>query len=293
MTMNVLVNPGGGSAAEDPLPPVREALSGQDVAVERVEGPDLAHRVEELIAEGATCIVAAGGDGTISAVAGALSGTDVALGILPLGTLNHLARDLNIPFNLDEAAAILRSGERRSIDMAEVNGRPFVNNSAIGLYPLMVIDREAQQHRLRRSKRLAMLVAGVRTLARFRHYRLLLRINGNEAEQEDTPLLFVGNNEYRLDLSAPGCRDRLDNGRLSVFVMRTKSRLGMFAAIVRALFNRPRDDDMIRLEDVKTLEVRSSRAPLTISIDGETLQLAAPLIYRTWPKALTVIAPRA
>ncbi len=293
MTMNVLVNPGGGSAADDPLAPVRDALAGQDASVELVEGPDLVDRVAQLIAKGATCIVAAGGDGTISAVAGALAGTDVALGILPLGTLNHLARDLGIPFDLEEAASILQSGERRLIDLAEVNDRLFVNNSAIGLYPLMVIDREAQQHRLGRSKRLAMIVAGVRTLVRFRHYRLSLRINGTETEQEETPLLFVGNNDYRLDIAAAGCRDRLDDGRLSVFVMRKKSRLGMFTAMIRALFNRARDDDMIRLDDVTTLEVQSRRTPLTISSDGETLQLATPLIYRIRPKALTVIAPRA
>ena len=87
-----------------------------------------------------------------------------------------------------------------------MNGRIFINNSAIGLYPLMVIDRDQQRKRLGRSKRLAMLVASARTLARFSHQRLTLTVN-DEKERVDTPLLFVGNNEYRIDLGAPGQRE--------------------------------------------------------------------------------------
>src|SRR6476661_7433687 len=115
-----------------------------------------------------------GGDGTISAAASAVVGTETVLGILPLGTLNHFARDLGIPADLDEAAKLIASGKDRRVDVAEMNDRIFINNSAIGLYPLMVRDRDVQRKRLGRSKRLAMIVASVRTLARFNHQRLTL-----------------------------------------------------------------------------------------------------------------------
>src|SRR6185503_9048517 len=118
------------------------------------------------------------------------------LGILPLGTLNHFARDLGLPADLDEAAKLIAGRNGRRVDIGEMNDRVFINNSAIGLYPLMVVDRDLQRRRLGRSKRLAMLVASVRTLVRFNHQRLTLTVNDRKA-QVDTPLLFVGNNDYR------------------------------------------------------------------------------------------------
>ena len=146
------------------------------------------------------------------------------LGILPLGTLNHFARDLGIPTDLEEAAKLIAGRKQRQVDVAEMNERIFINNSAIGLYPLMVIDRDVQQRRLGRSKRLAMIVASLRTLVRFNHHRLTLTVNDEHTGKIDTPLLFVGNNDYRIDIGAPGERESLDDGELCVLVMRKKTR---------------------------------------------------------------------
>src|SRR4029079_5870668 len=121
--------------------------------------------------------------------------------------------------DVDEAAAAIASGTERQVDVGEMNGRIFINNSAIGLYPLMIVDRDMQRRRLGRSKRLAMIVASLRTLARFNHQRLTLTVNDDKA-RVDTPLRFVGNNDYRIDLGAPGQRESIDDGTLSVFVMR-------------------------------------------------------------------------
>ena len=293
MTLPVLINPGGGSAGNDAADRVRAALdrAGIAAAIELVPGPKLAARATELAAGGARIIVAAGGDGTLSTVGGALAGTDCALGILPLGTLNHLARDLGISFDLDQAAAILVAGHRRRIDVAEVNGRSFVNNSAIGLYPLMVADRDGQQQRLGRSKKAAMLIAGLRTLITFHHHRLSLTINDGEHAMIDTPLLFVGNNIYRRTMPRTGYRDRLDDGRLSVTVARKAGRLGLARAMLASLFGRSSPDQLIELDNVTSLRVASRRSHLTVSCDGETVQLAPPLDYRIRPKALLVIGP--
>jgi diacylglycerol kinase family enzyme len=176
------------------------------------------------------------------------------------------------------------------VDVAEMNGRIFINNSAIGLYPLMVVDRDLQRKRLGRSKRLAMIVASLRTLARFNHQRLTLSVN-NQKERIDTPLLFVGNNDYRIDVRAPGRRERLDGGELSVFVMRKSTRRGLIAASLRALFNRAREDDMVRIGQVERLRVSSHRAALPVSLDGEVVREEPPLDYRIRKKALRVIAP--
>jgi diacylglycerol kinase family enzyme len=283
---------GGKTRGQEDAEEIRTALADAGVKsrVELLDGGGIVEQAQAAVEEGADLLIVGGGDGSVSAAAGVLAGTNTRLGILPLGTLNHFARDLGIPTELAGAAELIANGPTRRLDVAEVNGRIFVNNSAIGLYPLMVIDRDQQRKRLGRSKRLAMLVASARTLARFNHYRLTLTVNDEKA-RIDTPLLFVGNNDYRIDLRAPGRRKSLEDGRLSVFVMRKKTRRGLIAASIRALANRTRNDDMVRLEDVERLLVESRRKHLVISVDGEVESMSAPLDYRVRKAALNVIAP--
>ena len=292
--VSILVNGKGGAASRDPdiakTVAMALAAAGLKAKVELIDGGECEVRAKAIAERGDKLVVVGGGDGTISAAASALLGTKTALGILPLGTLNHFARDLGIPTELEEAAALIATGKPRPVDVAEMNGRVFINNSAIGLYPLMVLDRDAQQRKLGRSKRLAVVVASIRTLARFNHQRLTLTVN-DEKEQIDTPLLFVGNNDYRLDLGGPGQRDSIEDGRLSVFVMRKKTRRGLVAAMIRVLIDRPRPDDMVALENVQRLRVSSHRSSLAVSLDGEVVGAKPPLDYKVRAKALRVIAP--
>ncbi len=289
----VCVNRSSGAAArsEREADEIRAALASAGIKgrVELLDGAAIAEQAKKAAEAGTELIVVGGGDGTISAAAGALAGTGTSLGILPLGTLNHFARDLGIPMKLDEAAQVIAAGQTRVVDVAEVNGRTFINNSAIGLYPLMVIDRDLQQQRLGRSKRFAMVVAALRTLARFHHDRLTLTVNDEQARL-DTPLLFVGNNDYRIDIGAPGHRGSLQDGKLCVLVMRKKTRRGLIAASIRALLNRTRPDDMVRLDDVARLRVASRRTHLPFSVDGEVTALTSPLDYKVRKRALKVIA---
>jgi diacylglycerol kinase family enzyme len=291
--ITILLNRGGGAVAADPqiAGKVRKAFKAAkiDARVETIDGGDYEMRCRAIAMRGDELLVVGGGDGSISAAASALAGSKTALGILPLGTLNHFARDLGLPTDIAEAAQLIARGRKRRVDVAEMNDHIFINNSAIGLYPLMVIDRDQQRKRLGRSKRLAMIVASVRTLVRFNHQRLTLTIN-DEKERIDTPLLFVGNNDYRIDLGAPGQRESLDDGTLSVFVMRKKTRGGLIAASIRALFNRSRDDDMEKIDGVQRLRVGSHRSMLAVSLDGEVVHAAPPLDYKIRKRALRVIA---
>jgi YegS/Rv2252/BmrU family lipid kinase len=290
----VLLNRGGGAIAADRkvVDEVEAALqaAGIPAKVELIAGSEFEVRAKAVADRGDRMLIVGGGDGTVSAAASALIGTETALGILALGTLNHFARDLGIPTAVDEAARVIAAGAVRRVDVAEMNGKVFINNSAIGLYPLMVVDRDLPRKRLGRSKRLAMIVASIRTLARFNHQRLTLTVNDDQ-KRVDTPLLFVGNNDYRTDLRAPGQRDSLDDGQLSVMVMRKNTRRGLIAASIRALFGRSRPDDMVRIDGVDRLRVSSRRSQLAVSLDGEVISAGPPLDYRIRKKALRVIAP--
>jgi diacylglycerol kinase family enzyme len=290
----VLLNRDGGAVRADPqiASRVGQALvaAGLAAEIELVAGGECEVRCRAIAERGDPLLIVGGGDGTVSAAASALVGSRTKLGILPLGTLNHFSRDLGLPADVAEAAAIIAAGNERCVDVAEMNGQIFINNSAIGLYPLMVVDRDLQRKRLGRSKRLAMAVAAARTLVRFGHQRLTLSVN-DELERVDTPLLFVGNNAYRIDLGAPGRRENLEDGELCVMVMRKKTRRGFIAATIRALFNRARADDMERIGGVERLRVSSRKSHLMVALDGEVVSAAPPLDYKIRKRALRVIAP--
>jgi YegS/Rv2252/BmrU family lipid kinase len=287
-----LVNKSGGSFTEGIAERIGEALvaAGVDSEIMLVEGKDCAARAADHVKKGVELIIAAGGDGTMGSVAGELSGSKAVMGIMPLGTLNHFARDLGIRFDIAEAAKVIAQAKTRKVDIAEVNGHTFINNASIGLYPLMVMDRDGQRKRLGRSKRLAMLVASLRTMARFHSRRLTLSTDGGEAKV-DTPLLFVGNNDYQVALPSAGRREALDDGELCVMVMRSKSLPGFLAAIGRALIGIKRREEMVRVSGVKELKVDSPRSHLSVAMDGETVSLKPPLVFRIRPGALNVIAP--
>ncbi len=242
------------------------------------------------LAGGAPVVVAGGGDGTINAVASVLAGTGVAFGVLPMGTLNHFAKDLGIPLALEEAVATVVHGARKRIDVGEVNGRIFINNSSLGLYPDIVRDRERQQRRLGRGKWLAACWATVGALKRYPFLTVRLRLD--EAERvRSTPFVFIGNNEYTMEGFNIGERAAIDRGRLSLYVAQRPGRLGLMRLAWRALFGhlaQERDFDVL---SAASIEIETGRKRLRVATDGEVTVMLTPLRYRIRPAALSVIVP--
>jgi diacylglycerol kinase family enzyme len=233
-------------------------------------------------------LVVAGGDGTISAVAGVLAGTGTPLGILPLGTLNHFAKDLGLPLEVDAAAGIIASGKSREVDVAELNGSVFVNNSSVGLYPFMVERRNAHQHRLGVGKLLATLPALFETLGGASWHRLDIAAAG-ERQRIRTPCVFVGNNSYEVDLKALASRTRLDRGELDIHIVRQQSRLGVLLLPIKialGIVNPQRDVETFQSTDLEIVSRR--RRSLSVSLDGEVVRMETPLRYRSRPGALRV-----
>lgn len=295
MKVRVIVNKGGGTATgdEEEAARIAAAFATHDVEADiRLTDPaDLPEAFRDAAAAaGLDAVVAGGGDGTVSCAAGHLAGTGRPLGILPLGTLNHLARDAGIPNGIEAAAAVIAAGNAEAIDVADVNGRTFVNNSSVGLYPDMVRLREAQQERTGRSKRLAMLSAGLASLRSFRRHRLWISAPGLEAPMR-TPLLFVGSNRYQVNLLALGRRERLDEGVLCLYAIRARSRAHLLWAGIRGLFGRLDQQRDFVTAYVGEAEIASDRPALTLSVDGETVRMETPLRYRIRPQALMLIVP--
>jgi diacylglycerol kinase family enzyme len=234
-------------------------------------------------------IVAGGGDGTIHTVASAGAGTDIPLGIIPLGTLNHFAKDLKIPLAVEDAVAVISGGVHRLVDVGEVNGEIFINNSSIGIYPYVVLDRDRRRKRQGLSKWPAMIMAGFRAFWNLPLHRLRIRAQ-NWQEACRSPCVFIGNNEYHLKGSSFGSRERLDDGELCLFVARQQSRLALLWVAVRCVAGLVDQSDL-RTVATPAVEVSSRRKRLLVAFDGEIQWMQTPLHYRTRPAALRVLVP--
>ncbi|GAB2875406.1 diacylglycerol kinase family protein [Pseudoduganella ginsengisoli] len=258
----------------------------------------LAHSGTELIeaaqaarARGVAMVAAGGGDGTINAVASVLVDTPVRFGVLPLGTLNHFAKDLRIPLDLDGAIANLAHGRPARVDVGEVNGRIFLNNSSLGLYPDIVRDRERQQRRLGRGKWLAFCWAALAALKRYPFLSVRLDIDG-AAHARRTPFVFIGNNVYQMQGLNIGERERLDSGVLSLYVAQRPTRLGLVRLACNALMGRLAQQRDFDVATARELTIDSRKMRLRVATDGEVTIMQPPLAYRIRPGALTVVAPR-
>lgn len=255
-------------------------------------GEELEEMARRALSNGALALVAGGGDGTISALASLVVGTEKALGVLPLGTLNHFAKDLRIPLELDAAAAVVCEGHVARVDAGEVNGRVFINNSSLGLYPRIVRRREKMQAREGSGKWPAFARAALAVLRRYPFLRVRLNADGREIVRL-TPFVLIGNNEYEMDGLSLGGRRRLDSGRLSLYVAHRTGRLGLLWLAVRALFGRlreARDFDALSAEEIWVGTPRPRKLP--VAIDGEVTLMKTPLHYRALPGALRVITPK-
>lgn len=283
---------GGPQELERAIVEAFEAVGGR-VAVHLVEPQHLA---DEVLARWTAtpqprAVVVAGGDGTVGGIAATAADHEVVLGVLPLGTFNHFAKDLGIPTDLDGAAAALVGGEVRRVDLAEVNGRAFVNNSVLGTYPEMVAVRDQVREQRGWGKVRAVPVAAALVARRFPLHRLDLEGPGYRRSRVRTPLLFVGNGIYDNGVGGQPERGALDDGLLGVAVARATTRLGFLRAMLRGLVRGA--DAVGELETVElaglVVHVRSKR--IRVAFDGEVDELVPPLRYRVRPGALQVLAP--
>lgn len=271
---------------------LHDALSaaGNAVQVEIVDPVDLSAAVANALAGEPDAIIVGGGDGTIRSAATILKGSPVALGILPLGTLNRLARDLGIPLDLEQAAASLGSASVRQIDMAELNGRPFLCNSLIGLPPIYSRQRQRQrgQPLLPRIRGYASVL---RHIARSRRKLTIMVDDGSERRKVRALSIAISNNVYADAAGLMLRRPDLAGGVLGVYVSRHENGLGMAMAFLRAMLGRWRSDPNLEASIAHTLEISTRKPALRVSSDGEVEIIETPLRYRTLPKALRVLAP--
>ncbi|HEV7506256.1 MAG TPA: diacylglycerol kinase family protein [Thermoanaerobaculia bacterium] len=296
MRVTVLVNRGSGTVKKKKLTAqsLREMFreAGVEADVRLLPGRQIQEAARDAVKEGTEAVVAGGGDGTIRSVAAVLIGGKVPLGVLPLGTMNHFAVDLKIPNDLAGAVKVIAEGSAQAIDVGEVNGEIFLNNSSIGFYPPIVQARDQEMRHSKLNKWVAMAVATFKLMPKLSPLHLRIS-SGDWQVDRKTEVLFVGNSEYRMSALDHGAPGRLEgDGFLCVYVAHTGSRLALFGLALAGLF---RDVKQTRsVEDWKLRElrvdIRQTRA-IPVSFDGEVSTLRSPLLFRKRVGDLRVIAP--
>jgi len=237
-------------------------------------------------------VVAAGGDGTINAVAEATLGSGCPFGVIPLGTFNYFSRAHGIPSDVQAACQMLLASRAFEVQVGLVNDRVFLVNGSIGLYPELLEDREEAKHQLGRSRWVA-LGAALATLLR-PHRSLLIEVEAKgRRETTVTPAVFVGNN--RLQLARVGIPEGelVERHRLVAVVLRPVGLLGMLGLIVRAIFGRLGEGERVRSFAFERMTVRSrfGTRPFKVATDGEVEELTSPLTFRIAPHPLLLLRP--
>ena len=253
-------------------------------------GGSLTDETDRAVAEGFGIIVAAGGDGTICAVASRLVGSGRTMGLLPMGTFNFFARGLGVPEDVDEAIDLVATGTPRTVSVGEVNGRVFLNNASLGLYPAILQQREGTYRRWGRS-RLAAHWSVLVTFFKF-HRPLSLRVTVDGVPRRArTPLAFVARSSYQLDQYELDGGDCVRRGRFALFLAPDSNRWELLLYVLRLARGRMepgRDFDLVCGDEI---EIETRRRRRLVARDGERERMASPFRFRVRKDALKVIAP--
>ena len=285
--LKAFLNAAGGSADK-----ARDALTKAGLDVEEVQPTELETRIKHAIDDGAKRIVIAGGDGTVATAASLVAKTDVELAIIPAGTLNHFAKDHNIPEHLGKAALVAADGVLASADVAYVNDSLFLNTSSIGAYVTFVRVRERFEKHL--GYRIASFFAAIRTWAHLRSFSVTLEVEG-EKKVYRSSMVFIGVGERELKLPTLG--NRVKNGRrgLHVMIVGGRKRARLFAVALAGIARGTKEAEKLPEFDdflVDSCQIDLTRSHALIGLDGELNETRTPLDYRIERDAIRlVVAP--
>jgi diacylglycerol kinase family enzyme len=282
--LKAFLNEAGGNAQA-----AREALSTAGFDLETLQPRELEKRIKEAIDAGAKRIVVAGGDGTIATAASLVAKSDIELAILPAGTLNHFAKDHNIPADLDKAALAAADGVVVGADVAYVNDSLFLNTSSIGAYVTFVRVRERFERHL--GYRIASFFALIRTWAGLRTFTVTLEVEGTKKMYRSS-MVFIGVGERELKLPIVG--NRVKNGRqgLHVMIVGGRKRARLFALALAGIARGTKEAEKLPEFDdylVERCRIDLTRSHTLIGLDGELKEMRTPLDYRIERDALRVV----
>ena len=243
-----------------------------------------------------SAVVAVGGDGTINAVAQAAHAAGCAMGVVPLGTFNYFARTHGISTEPAQAAQMLMQAVPTPVQVGTVNGHVFLVNASLGLYPVLLEDRESYKSRFGRSRWVAIGAALVTLLRGYRQLQLHID-QGGVVRAVRTPTLFVGNNRLQLQQVGLNLSDHparpLDDGYIAAVVLKPMGTLAMVGLMLRGAMGTLGDADSVDSFAFSRMVVTPRRRRIKVAFDGEVTRMRTPLEFRVAPQPLYLLKPAA
>lgn len=237
-------------------------------------------------------VVVAGGDGTINTVVQLVLGTGLPFGIIPQGTFNYSGRAHYLPLDGAEATRVLLRGHCEPLQVGLVNGRAFLVNASLGLYPRLLQEREAYKRQLGRYRAVAWLSAFSTVLRN--NGRLTLELeHGGRTERVRTPSLFVGNNALQLKQAGLPEAQAIGAQRLVGVVVQTSGVWGLVSLMVRGAMSGLGAGDEVRSFDFERLTVRPAIRGvlrLKVALDGEMFWMRPPVVFTVAPEPLQLLS---
>lgn len=269
----------------------RLGANGNEVQLGLVEPNEIDAAIDRAFRSNIDVLVVGGGDGTILAAAKKLIGKHIALGIIPLGTLNRLARDLHIPFDPVEAAGTIAEGKPIAIDVADVNGHAFLCTSLLGL-PIRVAEQRQTLRGAGLKERIRGYFALFHNFLSNRH-RFAVEVDDGHIPRRVRALsIAISNNPLSQSPGVMMTRSSIDNGQLALYLSKHRSGGAMGWTIVRRMLGLWNRDPEVEEFCASRIVLRSHRSRVRVSNDGEIEEIETPLRYSITPRALKVVAPK-
>ncbi|MFD1882103.1 diacylglycerol/lipid kinase family protein [Paracoccus pacificus] len=254
------------------------------------KGRDIVPFTEKAVADGFDVVVAAGGDGTQSAVAGVLAGTDVVMGVLPGGTFNYFARDLGVGEELDDALETITDAKVIEVDVGDIDGLVFLNNVSLGAYPHILKTRENIYRRWGRSRIAAYWSVLVAMRRLRRPMDLTAHVDGEE-RHFTTALVFVARSAYQLDSFGLEGADAINRGEFAVLIAKARKPLPLLRSAMRLALGFSAQDSDFDVLTTDELTIETPKKRQLVAHDGEKSAMRSPLHLKVRHADLKVLVP--
>ena len=215
-------------------------------------------------------------------------GGEIALGVLPFGTVNLLGRDLGMPIEIEDAVRALAKAERTTIDLAEVNGRLFHSLLGLGFFARMANERQRARRQFPFARTAAFVVAWVRAVLRVDAMSVTFEVGGKAVTRRSAAVIVTSNRYGEKSVR----RKRLDAGVLEINVVRGGSLRALLRAALDLAAGTWRQGDAVEQFVAREVTIHMRHPSVHVSLDGENVLFNQPLIVQMRPRALTVLKPR-
>lgn len=299
MTILVLVNAKGGTVRDRGRSAVKAEIEsifeqhGKDAGIHLIHPRELRARIRSATDSDTPpeAIFVGGGDGSLSTAAGLLAGTGIALGPLPLGTMNLFARGLGIPLGLAEAVAALIEGAPEKIDLLEVNGCPVLMHASIGLQPKIIRTREMLPYKTRLMRLTNGVIAWIRATRRLRPVRISGKTGDGSFDRKGAAIL-ISNNRLPEGVAETPVSHDMTQGEIAVYICTSHRRSDLIRLALSTSLGIWRESDLVEEIVTDRLDILAKKRTLLLSLDGELVRLETPLKFRLRKRSLSVLMPR-